>query len=133
MCLLSFEYKVHTKTSKVIYMQGGSGSASNIRFQNIEMHNVTNPILIDQYYCDRKKPCKEQVIYRNTTRPNQLLSLNFLIENDVSIGSILITEISSWSKECGVQKHQRNKCFRYCYKIQLQQELPLSGDYIARY
>ncbi|XP_009379633.2 polygalacturonase [Pyrus x bretschneideri] len=53
--------------------QGGSGSASKIRFQNIEMHNVTNPILIDQYYCDRKKPCKEQrsavevknVVYKN--------------------------------------------------------------------
>ncbi|XP_050116524.1 polygalacturonase-like isoform X4 [Malus sylvestris] len=53
--------------------QGGSGSASNIRFQNIEMHNVTNPILIDQYYCDRKIPCKEQrsavevknVVYKN--------------------------------------------------------------------
>ncbi|BBH07346.1 Pectin lyase-like superfamily protein [Prunus dulcis] len=54
--------------------QGGSGSASNITFENIEMHNVSNPIIIDQNYCDnRKKPCKEQrsavqvenVVYRN--------------------------------------------------------------------
>ncbi|XP_024190948.1 polygalacturonase isoform X2 [Rosa chinensis] len=53
--------------------QGGSGSANNITFENIEMLDVTNPILIDQYYCDSKKPCKEQksavqvqnVLYKN--------------------------------------------------------------------
>ncbi|XP_019414739.1 PREDICTED: polygalacturonase-like [Lupinus angustifolius] len=53
--------------------QGGSGSASNIKFQNIEMDNVTNPIIIDQSYCDQKEPCKEQqsavqvrnVLYQN--------------------------------------------------------------------
>ncbi|KAI7758025.1 hypothetical protein M8C21_028265, partial [Ambrosia artemisiifolia] len=40
--------------------QGGSGNASNITFQNIDMNDVTNPIIIDQYYCDQAKPCKEQ-------------------------------------------------------------------------
>ncbi|CAA3005679.1 polygalacturonase, partial [Olea europaea subsp. europaea] len=53
--------------------QGGSGSASNIKFQNVEMHNVKNPIIIDQSYCDQSKPCKEQssavqvknVVYQN--------------------------------------------------------------------
>ncbi|GFY98232.1 pectin lyase-like superfamily protein [Actinidia rufa] len=41
--------------------QGGSGNASNIKFQNVEMHNVENPIIIDQNYCDQDKPCQEQV------------------------------------------------------------------------
>lgn len=41
--------------------QGGSGSASNIKFQNIVMQNVANPIIIDQNYCDQNKPCKKQV------------------------------------------------------------------------
>lgn len=53
--------------------QGGLGSASNILFQNIEMNNVSNPIIIDQNYCDQDKPCKEQssavkvkdVVYKN--------------------------------------------------------------------
>ncbi|XVF07241.1 hypothetical protein REPUB_Repub06bG0121800 [Reevesia pubescens] len=53
--------------------QGGSGSADNIRFQNVEMNNVTNPIIIDQNYCDQDEPCKEQssavqvqnVVYQN--------------------------------------------------------------------
>ncbi|KAL1802616.1 hypothetical protein ACET3Z_031263 [Daucus carota] len=53
--------------------QGGSGYARNIRFQNIVMHNVSNPIIIDQNYCDKNGPCPEQksavqvedIIYRN--------------------------------------------------------------------
>ncbi|EXB53505.1 hypothetical protein L484_005935 [Morus notabilis] len=57
-------------------MQGGSGSASNIKFIDIEMHRVRNPIIIDQNYCtDRQNPCKEQgsavqvkdVLYHNIT------------------------------------------------------------------
>lgn len=43
--------------------QGGSGMASNIAFQNIEMNDVTNPIIIDQNYCDTSDEgqCKQQV------------------------------------------------------------------------
>ncbi|GMH04416.1 hypothetical protein Nepgr_006255 [Nepenthes gracilis] len=40
--------------------QGGSGQAKDIVFQNIEMHRVNNPIIVDQYYCDRDTPCPEQ-------------------------------------------------------------------------
>ncbi|KAH7527857.1 hypothetical protein FEM48_Zijuj05G0011000 [Ziziphus jujuba var. spinosa] len=42
-------------------LQGGSGYAKNIRFQNITMLDVGNPIIIDQYYCDQMEPCSEQV------------------------------------------------------------------------
>ncbi|XP_027356755.1 polygalacturonase QRT2-like [Abrus precatorius] len=53
--------------------QGGSGYARNIKFLNIMMQNVTNPIIIDQYYCDQAAPCHEQdsavqlsnVLYQN--------------------------------------------------------------------
>ncbi|XP_059295950.1 polygalacturonase-2-like [Lycium ferocissimum] len=53
--------------------QGGSGSASNIVFQNVKMQGVKNPIIIDQNYCDKEGPCKEQssavhvknVVYQN--------------------------------------------------------------------
>ncbi|PWA51604.1 pectin lyase-like superfamily protein [Artemisia annua] len=53
--------------------QGGSGYARNIRFENIIMHNVSNPIIVNQNYCDRKEKCPEQysavqmqnLVYRN--------------------------------------------------------------------
>ncbi|OVA10089.1 Glycoside hydrolase [Macleaya cordata] len=40
--------------------QGGSGFAKNITFQNVLMENVSNPIIIDQYYCDSLLPCQNQ-------------------------------------------------------------------------
>ncbi|GKV32590.1 hypothetical protein SLEP1_g41184 [Rubroshorea leprosula] len=53
--------------------QGGSGFARDVKFLNVEMNNVTNPIIIDQDYCDQDKACKEQnsavqvqnVLYQN--------------------------------------------------------------------
>ncbi|KAK9741642.1 hypothetical protein RND81_03G118900 [Saponaria officinalis] len=53
--------------------QGGSGHAKNIAFYNITMQNVSNPIIIDQQYCDQNKPCTEKksavvvdnVLYKN--------------------------------------------------------------------
>ncbi|KAJ0007205.1 hypothetical protein Pint_30079 [Pistacia integerrima] len=41
--------------------QGGSGFATNILFRNLLMENVSNPIIIDQYYCDSSTPCANQV------------------------------------------------------------------------
>ncbi|XP_022884955.1 probable polygalacturonase At1g80170 isoform X2 [Olea europaea var. sylvestris] len=40
--------------------QGGSGFARKIKFQNVWMKNVSNPIIIDQYYCDSSSPCPNQ-------------------------------------------------------------------------
>lgn len=40
--------------------QGGGGYATNIKFQNVFMENVSNPIIIDQYYCDALLPCANQ-------------------------------------------------------------------------
>ncbi|XP_075507990.1 polygalacturonase-2-like [Primulina tabacum] len=53
--------------------QGGSGSARNIAFEDILMQNVSNPIIINQNYCDKNKNCVKQnsavqvenIMYRN--------------------------------------------------------------------
>ncbi|KVI05655.1 Glycoside hydrolase, family 28 [Cynara cardunculus var. scolymus] len=39
---------------------GGSGYVKGVRYQNVKMDNVANPIIIDQFYCDSPKSCKNQ-------------------------------------------------------------------------
>ncbi|XP_047320432.1 probable polygalacturonase At3g15720 [Impatiens glandulifera] len=40
--------------------EGGKGYAKNIRFENIILENVKNPIIIDQHYCNGRHDCKKQ-------------------------------------------------------------------------
>eukprot|EP00253_Pinus_taeda_P022662 PITA_22662 len=40
--------------------QGGSGYVRQVVFQNVKMTNVSNPIIIDQYYCAPSKSCQNQ-------------------------------------------------------------------------
>lgn len=47
----------------MIYLQGGSGIARNIVFEDILMRNVHNPIIINQYYCDKNKKCDKEVLH----------------------------------------------------------------------
>ncbi|CAN6554074.1 unnamed protein product [Malus baccata var. baccata] len=68
--------------------EGGSGSATNIVFQNVQMNDVTNPIIIDQNYRDHKTiDCKQQksavqvknVLYKNirgTSASRDAITLN---------------------------------------------------------
>ncbi|KAH9627203.1 hypothetical protein KSS87_020749 [Heliosperma pusillum] len=40
--------------------QGGSGYAKKIKFENVIMQDVKNPVIIDQFYCDSTTPCANQ-------------------------------------------------------------------------
>ncbi|GMJ13208.1 hypothetical protein HRI_004990000 [Hibiscus trionum] len=40
--------------------QGGSGYVRGVRFENVRMEDVANPIIIDQFYCDSPKTCQNQ-------------------------------------------------------------------------
>ncbi|XP_059309871.1 polygalacturonase-like [Lycium ferocissimum] len=97
--------------------QGGSGSASNINFQNVVMNGVKNPIIIDQSYCDQDSPCKEQssavqvknVIYQNikgTSATNEAINFNcsknfpcqgILLENVKLLGENGETPKANWN------------------------------------
>ncbi|XP_010257197.1 PREDICTED: polygalacturonase [Nelumbo nucifera] len=83
--------------------QGGSGSASNIKFQNVAMNNVFNPIIIDQNYCDRAEPCKEQksavqvrdVVYKNIKGTSaSSIAINFNCSKTYPCSAILLQDIS---------------------------------------
>ncbi|XP_062173708.1 polygalacturonase-like [Alnus glutinosa] len=83
--------------------QGGSGHAKNITFQNIEMHNVKNPIIINQYYCDRKGSCLDQasavkvsnVVYKNITGISASEeAINFKCSKSVPCQGILLEDVN---------------------------------------
>ena len=44
-------------------LQGGSGYVKGVRFSNVVMQDVSNPILIDQFYCDNPTSCQNQVSF----------------------------------------------------------------------
>ncbi|KAK8443857.1 hypothetical protein SEVIR_9G043300v4 [Setaria viridis] len=76
-----------TNGARIKTYQGGSGYAKDITFQNMIMHDVDNPIIIDQNYCDKATPCEEQrsavevsnVVFKNirgTTMTKDAIKLN---------------------------------------------------------
>ncbi|KAL8262391.1 hypothetical protein R6Q59_023740 [Mikania micrantha] len=82
--------------------QGGSGYARNIKFQNIVMHNVTNPIIVDQNYCDSKEECQQQysavqmqnVVYQNIRgTSNSEVAINFDCSKTFPCKSILLDNV----------------------------------------
>ena len=122
-----------------ILLQGGSGSASNIKFQNIVMHNVENPIIIDQKYCDQSKPCKSQVwklqLHLWTFKKEKPDIIDpqihgFLYPNH-QLG--FISELGCSSAKCVVPEHKRNKFFEGGYIAWLQCEVSMSRDSAARH
>ncbi|XP_059651024.1 polygalacturonase-like [Cornus florida] len=90
--------------------QGGSGYAKNIKFQNIAMHNVSNPIIIDQNYCDRSKPCPEQdsavqvsnVVYKNIKGTSASdVAIKFECSKSFPCDGILLQDIKLVREEGG--------------------------------
>ncbi|WVZ56019.1 hypothetical protein U9M48_006606, partial [Paspalum notatum var. saurae] len=82
--------------------QGGHGYAERITFQDISMHNVTNPVIIDQNYCDSKRPCHEQesaVGVRNVRYINihgtsaSKAAINFICSEALPCDGILMRDI----------------------------------------
>ncbi|KAM5552354.1 polygalacturonase [Rosa sericea] len=83
--------------------QGGSGYAKNIRFENVLMHNVTNPIIIDQHYCDQEKPCQDQasavkvsgVVYQNVKGTSASeVAVNFDCSERFGCQEILVQDVN---------------------------------------
>ncbi|GFP87771.1 polygalacturonase [Phtheirospermum japonicum] len=82
--------------------QGGSGIARNIEFEDIEMRNVSNPIIINQNYCDKNKKCQRQasavqvenVIYRNIRGTSaSKVAINFNCSDSVPCRNVVVDNV----------------------------------------
>ncbi|XP_078446551.1 polygalacturonase-like [Wolffia australiana] len=93
--------------------QGGKGYARNIIFRNIVMDNVKNPIIIDQNYCDSKKPCGEQksavavsgVTYQNIKGTSETpVAMDFDCSSSVPCRGITLQNVNLVTKSGAVAK-----------------------------
>ncbi|KAH7661751.1 Polygalacturonase protein [Dioscorea alata] len=93
--------------------QGGSGYAKRITFQNINMNNVENPIIIDQNYCDSKRPCGEQqsavavsdILYKNIKGTSASeIAVDFQCSKSVPCHGIVLQDINLVKEGGGTAK-----------------------------
>lgn len=88
--------------------QGGSGYVQAIRFQNVEMEDVANPIIIDQFYCDSPNVCLNQtsavnisqIVYKNisgTTKSEK--AIKFACSDTVPCTGIVLSNINLEKKD----------------------------------
>ncbi|KAI4335044.1 hypothetical protein L6164_013727 [Bauhinia variegata] len=88
--------------------QGGTGSVSGLRFENIQMDNVRNCIMIDQYYC-MSKECLNQtsavhvndVSYRNIkgTYDVRTPPIHFACSDTVACTNVTLSEVELLPRE----------------------------------
>ncbi|GMH01594.1 hypothetical protein Nepgr_003433 [Nepenthes gracilis] len=88
--------------------QGGSGYVRAVRFDNVRMEDVANPIIIDQFYCDSSFICLNQtaavqisqIMYRNisgTTVSQE--AMKFACSNTVPCTDIVLYNINLEKKD----------------------------------
>ncbi|WOL04246.1 hypothetical protein Cni_G12967 [Canna indica] len=83
--------------------QGGSGYVKSVRFENVKMIGVKNPIIINQFYCDSPITCKNQtsavkiseVIYRNISGTSRTpKAMTFACSSTVPCSNIVLNNIN---------------------------------------
>ncbi|XP_076884785.1 putative polygalacturonase At1g80170 [Bidens hawaiensis] len=83
--------------------QGGSGYVKAVRYQNVKMEDAANPIIIDQFYCDSPKSCKNQtsaveisqIMYLNITGTSKSAeAMKFACSDTVPCNNIILNNIN---------------------------------------
>ncbi|XP_066333294.1 polygalacturonase ADPG2-like [Miscanthus floridulus] len=108
-----------TNGARIKTYQGGSGYAKDITFQNMVMYNVTNPIIIDQNYCDKATPCEAQgsaveisnVVFKNirgTTVTMDAIQLN--CSNNVPCHGITLQNINLKMQDSNGKDAAKSTC-----------------------
>ncbi|KAL1533910.1 putative polygalacturonaseisoform X2 [Salvia divinorum] len=87
--------------------QGGSGYVRAVRYQNVKMENVSNPIIIDQFYCDSPTKCEDQasavevskILYKNITGTSATrIAMKFACSETVPCSNIVLNNINLQSE-----------------------------------
>ncbi|KAL1533850.1 putative polygalacturonaseisoform X6 [Salvia divinorum] len=87
--------------------QGGSGYVRAVRYQNVKMENVSNPIIIDQFYCDSPTKCENQasavevskILYKNITGTSATrIAMKFACSETVPCSNIVLNNINLQSE-----------------------------------
>ncbi|KAJ4827819.1 hypothetical protein Tsubulata_026156 [Turnera subulata] len=105
--------------------QGGNGYVRGVRYENVQMDNVANPIIIDQFYCDSPKSCQNQtenvkisqIMYRNisgTTKSEK--AMKFACSDTVPCSNIVLTNVNL-EKEDGTVETYCNSAEGFGYGI----------------
>ncbi|CAN6976352.1 unnamed protein product [Brassica rapa subsp. trilocularis] len=94
--------------------QGGSGYVQDVRFTNVEMQDVSNPILIDQFYCDNPTSCQNQtsavkiskIMYRNITGTTKSeKAIKFACSDTVPCSHIVLNNVNLEGKDGQVEAY----------------------------
>ncbi|KAJ4711085.1 Pectin lyase-like superfamily protein [Melia azedarach] len=94
--------------------QGGSGYVCGVRFENVRMEDVANPIIIDQFYCDSPTACHNQtsavkisqIMYRNisgTTKSEK--AMKFACSDTVPCSNIVLSNVNLEKKDGSVETY----------------------------
>ncbi|XP_030480822.1 probable polygalacturonase At1g80170 [Cannabis sativa] len=106
--------KETTNGLRIKTWQGGSGYVQAVRFQNVKMIDVANPIIIDQFYCDSPKSCENQtsavsiskIIYKNisgTTTSKK--AMKFACSDTVPCSNIVLRNVNLEKKDGTVETY----------------------------
>ncbi|KAL5823205.1 hypothetical protein ACOSQ4_021105 [Xanthoceras sorbifolium] len=99
-----------TNGARIKTWQGGSGYARKIFFEGITLDAVANPIIIDQYYCNKGHDCKNQtqavavsdVTYRGVRGTSSSEeAIQFSCSESVACTNILVNDIQITSSVPG--------------------------------
>ncbi|XP_071690990.1 probable polygalacturonase At1g80170 [Rutidosis leptorrhynchoides] len=99
--------------------QGGSGYVNAVRYQNVKMENVANPIIIDQFYCDSPKSCQNQtsaveisqIMYQNVSGSSKSAeAMKFACSDTVPCNNIILNNIN-------LQRFDGKTAQTYCHSV----------------
>ncbi|KAG4936028.1 hypothetical protein JHK85_050947 [Glycine max] len=98
---------------------GGSGYVRGVRFQNVRVENVSNPIIIDQFYCDSPTSCENQttaveiseVMYQNISGTTMSAkAIKFDCSDSVPCNKLVLSNVDLEKQDGSVET--------YCHSAQ---------------